>query len=76
MLFGSYSDIIKSMNQLKDLGKKTVFTTSLESIIGRTVTGILASGLGSSEVAHGLATASFLSNDLSNEKEIIERVRP
>ena len=37
-----------------------VFTTSFDGVIGRIATAVLASGLGSRNYAHGLATGSFL----------------
>lgn len=72
MLFGSFSNILNVCHQLKEASKKIVFTTSLDSIIGRTVTGILANNLGSMDLAHGLGTATFLSDDLGREIEIVD----
>ncbi len=71
MLFGSFSDINVTINHLSSHDINTVFTTSLESIIGRTITAILTMGWGAKQLAHGLSTGSMLKSDLSIQKEIV-----
>lgn len=70
MMFGSFSEI----NVTKELSdshyNRLVFTTSLESIIGRTVTGILSMGWGAENYAHGLSTGSLFKNDVGSGFQI------
>lgn len=64
MLIGSYDDIFQFTKEAKANNIETVFTTSLESGVGRLATAHLASLLGSTFYAHGLATGRFLKNDI------------
>lgn len=50
---------------------KIVFTTSLEGAIGRLMAATLAAGLGSKNLAHGLATAHLLANDFWSDEQRI-----
>lgn len=71
MLLGSFTKILET-NRFVDIhDNKTIFTTSLESGIGRIITAILAMGLGASQTAHGLATGKLLSKDLHTDLEYI-----
>lgn len=59
-LFGRIGQIIVTIDLLNTHNNEAIFTTALDGIIGRTMTAILASGLGSGIHAHGLATGSHL----------------
>jgi O-succinylbenzoate synthase len=50
--------------QTKTHSKKIIFTTALESGIGRLMAASLAAGRGSSDSAHGLGTGDLLKNDI------------
>ncbi|MEP2446230.1 MAG: o-succinylbenzoate synthase [Balneola sp.] len=70
MMIGSFSEIYVTKQQANSHYIDLVFTTSLESKIGRIITAILALGWGAKKYAHGLATGSLLSHDLNDETEI------
>lgn len=70
MMIGSFSEIYVTKQQANSHYIDMVFTTSLESKIGRIITAILALGWGAKKYAHGLATGSLLSHDLNDETEI------
>jgi len=70
MMFGSFSEINVTKQLANSHYNDVIFTTSLESTIGRTMTAILASGLGSKNYAHGLATESIFSYNLGTTQEI------
>lgn len=69
MMFGSFSEINVTKELVSSHYSNIVFTTSLESRLGRTVTAILSSGLGTEKYAHGLSTGSLLSYDLTKKPE-------
>lgn len=64
MITGSFTKINETVRLAGTLNSKAVITTSLESGIGRMVTAVMASGTGSDEAAHGLATGSLFREDL------------
>jgi len=66
MMFGSFSEINVTKQLANSHYISVVLTTSLESIIGRTVTAILALGWGSQNFAHGLSTGSLLKSDIGS----------
>ncbi|MFY0684654.1 MAG: o-succinylbenzoate synthase [Balneola sp.] len=70
MMFGSFSEINVTKQLSTSHGISVVFTTSLESIIGRTMTAILALGWGAKKYAHGLATGSLLKHDIGKGSHI------
>lgn len=70
MMFGSFSEINVTKQLAESHCISVIFTTSLESIIGRTMTVIIASGLGSKKYAHGLATGSLLKYDIGEGMDI------
>ncbi|MFN1836012.1 o-succinylbenzoate synthase [Balneola sp. MJW-20] len=70
MLFGKIHDIIVTKQMADAHNIKVVFTTALESIVGRTMIAELASVLGNKNIAHGLDTGSVFSSDLSTLTEI------
>jgi o-succinylbenzoate synthase len=69
MMFGSFSEINVTKQLADSHYISVVFTTSLESTIGRTVSAILASGWGANKYAHGLSTGSLFKHDLGKNKE-------
>lgn len=71
MLLGSFTKNIETKRLANTHNNKAVFTTSLESGIGRTMTAILASGLGSPKTAHGLTTGNLLAQDLNSDVSYI-----
>ncbi len=60
-LLGRFHDINVTKHEADTHSMEVVFTTSLDATIGRTMSAVLASGLGSKEYAHGLATSSIFS---------------
>ncbi|WP_138429536.1 o-succinylbenzoate synthase [Fodinibius saliphilus] len=64
MVLGNFKKIFATNTLANTHDNKTVYTTSLESGIGRIVTALFASGLGSNQSAHGLTTGSLLDRDL------------
>jgi O-succinylbenzoate synthase len=52
---------------------KLIFTTSLESGIGRLLTAALAAGLGDANTAHGLATGNLLAKDVWRDDAFIKK---
>jgi len=67
MLYGSFENIFVTNKLANAHNIEVVYTTALEGIIGRTMTSILAGGLGSSKYDHGLATARFFTKDLDGK---------
>lgn len=73
MLAGSFKNIFKYTELAHSHGSHTIFTTSLESGVGREITAVLASGLGSAYHAHGLATGQLLAEDLLTDNDYISK---
>ena len=67
MLLGSFTKIFETKRLADTHENKVVFTTSLESGIGRTITAILASEEESQHIAHGLTTGQLLANDFHDD---------
>lgn len=67
MVMGSLSNLFATNRLADSHNNKVIYTTSLESGIGRTMTVILATGLGNKNSAHGLATGSLLKMDVWND---------
>jgi o-succinylbenzoate synthase len=59
------------LNEAIDHQTKLIFTTSLGSGIERLMTASLASGLGTPNTAHGLATGSMLASDIWRDDQFI-----
>jgi o-succinylbenzoate synthase len=66
-LMGSYKDIFVTKQILDTHVIETVLTTALESAVGRAAIAALSAGLGDPKYAQGLATGSFLKEDLSSD---------
>lgn len=71
MLLGSFTKLFETKRLADTHENKAVFTSSLESGIGRAVTAILASGKGAYETAHGLATGNLFANDIYSDSAFI-----
>lgn len=71
MLLGGFKTILETRNIADTYNNKTIFTTSLESGIGRIFTAILASGMGAEQHAHGLATGFLMEKDLLQDNTYI-----
>lgn len=64
MLLGNFNKIFETKRLADTLNNRTVFTTSLESGIGRHIIAILTSGLGTEKTGQGLATGKLLARDV------------
>ena len=64
MVIGSFSKNLETKALINTHNNKVVYTTSLESSVGRQATAILASGSGNTTTAHGLTTGSLLTKDV------------
>jgi len=71
MLIGSFDIIFQLVKQATAHNMESVFTTSIESGVGRLATAHLTSFLGSRKYAHGLATGYYFENDIIYDKECI-----
>ncbi len=69
-LIGSFGEINVTKQLADSHGMVVVFTTTLDGIIGRKITAVLASGLGSRKFAHGLGTGSFFNEPYSSGEQI------
>lgn len=67
MVLGGLSKLFATNRLANNHGNKVIYTTSLESGIGRAMTVILAAGLGNRDSAHGLSTGSLLTMDVWND---------
>lgn len=59
----------------KRMNTKLIFTTSLESGVGRLMTATTAACFGSPQSAHGLNTGTLLQSDVWNDDQFIEQAR-
>lgn len=73
MIMGGLKKIFETCRLASDHEYRIVFTTSLESGIGRMMTAILASGLSSNQFAQGLATGTHLALDVWNDQLYINK---
>lgn len=71
MLLGSFTKIFETKRLADTHENRTVFTSSLESGIGRSITATLASGKGAPETAHGLTTGNLFANDIYSDSAFI-----
>lgn len=70
-LLGSFTKLFETKRLAGTHNNKAVFTSSLESGVGRMMTAILASGKESLQTAHGLNTGKLLSKDVYPDKAYI-----
>lgn len=73
MVHGPVIETLKEITDKKNV--KILFTSSLETALGRLMTAALAAGLGSADTAHGLATGSLLAEDLWQYHDFIKNGR-
>lgn len=66
MLFGSFDNIFVTKRTSDTHNIESIFTTALESVVGRAAIATLAAGLGKKFRAQGLATGTLLTKDVSN----------
>lgn len=71
MLLGSFTKIFETKRLSDTHDNKAVFTSSLESGIGRVITATLASGKGAPETAHGLSTGNLFANDIYSDSAFL-----
>lgn len=69
MLFGSLNSIFVTNEMAVNHNKEVIFTSSFESVVGRTMTAVIAAGYGSTNHHHGLATGGFFYKDLDGKKK-------
>jgi O-succinylbenzoate synthase len=67
MLLGSFTRFFETKRFADTHDNKVVFTTSLESGIGRGITAVIASGIGAPQTAHGLTTGKLLAKDVHSD---------
>lgn len=70
MVVGSFQKNIETKRLANTHNNKVVITTSLESSVGRYFIDLMAAGLGSPLIAHGLSTGFLLAKDISSDKNI------
>ncbi|MDZ7694437.1 MAG: enolase C-terminal domain-like protein [Balneolaceae bacterium] len=71
MILGSFDHIRELCSLADSLNVKIVFTSALETGIGRMMTATFAAACGSKEHVHGLATGSLLQKDLTKDSFFI-----
>ena len=64
MLLGTFDNIFVTKRTANTHNIEVVFTTMLETGVGRAINSILAAGLGTQNRAHGLATGGLFKNDI------------
>ncbi|MEX2456631.1 MAG: o-succinylbenzoate synthase [Balneolaceae bacterium] len=69
-LFGSILNLFVTFQRRNHLIHKCVFTTLLESVIGRNIVGLMAGLMGSSTKAHGLHTGTLFDEDIASNLPI------
>lgn len=69
-LMGLFENITVTKELAETHNMEVVFTTSLDGIIGRKTSAVLAYGLGTKKFAHGLATGSLLQEQKGHSETI------
>lgn len=72
MLLGNFFTIIETISKYRSNYNNIVVTTSLESIIGRLMITNVAALVGDPDLAHGLNTGKYFTNDLIDNKPDIK----
>ena len=73
MLLGSFANIFKVVEKASLNGKKLVFSSALETAIGRIISAHLSVCVtNSNDVAHGLATGEWLKHDFISESAYLK----
>lgn len=73
MLIGSFNNLLDIKHKADESNCALVFTSSLESSIGRGMTALLASGMGTENYAHGLNTGNRLTRDTVPHRPLIQQ---
>ncbi len=73
MILGGIHKHLEICQEAIELGYSIIFTTALESAVGRGMTAALASGLGSDNHAHGLATGDYFKTDVWEDKKYLKK---
>jgi L-alanine-DL-glutamate epimerase-like enolase superfamily enzyme len=68
MLMGDFENIFVTNTLANTLNIKLVYTTLLESAVGRAATAAISAGSGNDIWAHGLSTGKNLAADVSPEQ--------
>jgi o-succinylbenzoate synthase len=68
MLLGTFRNIFVTNGVSTTHNIESIYTTSLETAVGRTATAILAAGLGRQHRAQGIATGHLFQHDVSNSE--------
>ncbi|MEL7834828.1 o-succinylbenzoate synthase [Fodinibius sp. Rm-B-1B1-1] len=71
MVTGSFQKNFETKRLANTHNNKVVVTTSLEGSVGRYFSGILAAGIGSSQIAHGLSTRHLLKDDVLQDDSFV-----
>ena len=71
-LFGRIKNCLIAKKLCDSNKMDIVITTAFDTIVGRTITALLASNLGSNKYAHGLATGPFLNESIDFPQEICD----
>ncbi|MBD3615538.1 MAG: o-succinylbenzoate synthase [Gracilimonas sp.] len=67
MLLGTFNDIFVTKEVADTHNIETIFTTSLESAVGQAATAAISAGLGNYNRAQGLATGTFLKQNVVSD---------
>ncbi len=70
MFLGNLINLFATITRSEHLDERTIFSTSLESVVGRQIISMICSMYGSKKNAHGLYTGYLFSNDLSDKNSI------
>lgn len=70
MFLGNLITLFATITRSRHLDRRAIFTTSLESVVGRQIISMIAGMYGSKKNAHGLYTGILFSNDLSDKNSI------
>lgn len=73
MLIGNFQKNIETKRLANTHNNTVVVTTSLESSVGRHFINIMAAGLGSPQLAHGLSTGNVFSSDFFADNTFISK---
>ncbi|WP_265766211.1 o-succinylbenzoate synthase [Fodinibius salsisoli] len=73
MVIGNFRTLFNISQQSEKANRSLVFTSSLDSSIGRSMTALLASGLGAGGYAHGLNTGNLFSQDIHPNRPLIQQ---
>ncbi|MDX1636486.1 MAG: o-succinylbenzoate synthase [Balneolaceae bacterium] len=73
MIIGGLPKLFETFRLARHHEYRIVFTTSLESGIGRMMTAVLASGLGTPDLDQGLATGNLMATDIGDDRDLLSQ---